>query len=1009
MSEGIRDFDPSAYGYRAFISYSRRDSEFVDDLYKRLTRYRAPRSLQGKDAKFGPPPKSLRVFLDRMSIEAGGTVPEGIKQKLRDSAFLIVVCSKSAIDSFWVNEEVRFFLSIASPDRILPILIRETADAPIEEIMPKPLLELEGATPMGADLLLDGGMVSVRDKIIGGLIGLAQDRVARAQELADRRALRRRSLALASITILFVLSSLAGMAAWTARNDALLAESRSLARASTEATVEQWRPDLGMLLALQALPRRASQWLPIDRPYEPQAAVALASSVFWQSHRQVIGEVSSDIVYRSPSISIAPDGARWLFAYDRTVEVWDSATETRLSIFELDAALGTIKSARFSAIDDTIAIVMEPTHYLFVSAVTGDIIAQGETTPSAYGEVAMSPTAAEAVIYRGGGDFWLVDTQTGATKQVLKGHTRHIQDVLFGPNGDQILSLAEDRSIRLWDVSTGAEISRLTTDEHMGFRDLLWSRDGQTAITTTDRAIQRWDLSNEQITHQENRARNGSRYGTIAGSKDGKLFALSDGDGISIRSATDLTELQRLDGHREEVAHLTFSANGQLLASTGQDFTARIWSVRTGREIARFVHPNRPFGEIAFTEHGVVAAGRDTAAYYWRLPPAAPIRTLSGHENAVQSVSFNADGTRLVSASADFTVKVWDADAGELMVPFGGDHSHGWIVLGAMFDPSGDKVLSFGEDDNAIIWDAETGEQIWGIGAEGTMRGGVFSPDGTYVALASADNSIGLLSAETGDVLFQADAHEGGARGAVFAPTRAEFMTHGSDGKIRIWDIETQSERLTINAFGLSVFTAAYSPDGRYIVGGTGGGGQGQATVFDALTGDVVAQLYPHNGAVRQAIFTADGGRVLTASADGYARLWDIESEAVVTSVSSNQRDLSDVDISPDGQRFVTVAYVSDGPSAVLWDLETGQRIADYYGQETTVLDVEFAPQRADQPMRFATAGIAGTIEIWEAPRAVQPDALIDRACAILQTTNRELTAQEALQFGLGWPVPNPC
>ena len=45
MSEGNRDFDPSDYGYRAFISYSRRDSEFVDDLYKRLTRYRVPRSL----------------------------------------------------------------------------------------------------------------------------------------------------------------------------------------------------------------------------------------------------------------------------------------------------------------------------------------------------------------------------------------------------------------------------------------------------------------------------------------------------------------------------------------------------------------------------------------------------------------------------------------------------------------------------------------------------------------------------------------------------------------------------------------------------------------------------------------------------------------------------------------------------------------------------------------------------------------------------------------------------
>ena len=107
-------FDPSGFSYRAFISYSRADTELVNDLYARLTRFRAPSSLRKTRGAYGPPPRSFRVFLDRMSIEAGGSVPDAIKRKLDESAFLVVICSTAGRDSFWVSEEIRYFLSIAS-------------------------------------------------------------------------------------------------------------------------------------------------------------------------------------------------------------------------------------------------------------------------------------------------------------------------------------------------------------------------------------------------------------------------------------------------------------------------------------------------------------------------------------------------------------------------------------------------------------------------------------------------------------------------------------------------------------------------------------------------------------------------------------------------------------------------------------------------------------------------------------------------------------------------------
>ncbi|MEL7030919.1 MAG: TIR domain-containing protein [Pseudomonadota bacterium] len=1003
------NFDPSAFSYRAFISYSRADTDIVNDLYARLTRFRAPAALQKTQGAYGHPPRSFRVFLDRMSIEAGGSVPDAIKRKLDESAFLIVICSKAARDSFWVSEEIKYFLSIASADRILPVLIRESADAPIEEILPQPLIALGDEMPIGADLIVDGGMVSVRDKMIGGLLGIAQDRIAREQERADRQALRRRSVALAAISILFVLSTLAGIAAWNARNDALLAESRGLARASTEATSTHWQPDLGMLLALKALPSGRAGLSIMDRPFEPQAAAALAASIFWQGERRTVGQPSDGIVYYSPEIAVAADGTKWLYGYDRQIEIWDSAARSLLLQKTLDDRFGTIEAAAFTPDGEQVVLVLDPTHYVLMSVATGEFLSQGETDPSAYGLTEVSPDRGQFFITRGRPEIRLYDSATAAEMQVLSGHTRQVYEVEYSHDGASIFSRAGDRSIRVWDTATGAESHRLETDEHMGFRSFAVSKDASVIISATDRLLQRWTLAEGEATNAEGRRTARIQFDAVTISPTVDVFAVSEGEDITLRSMQDLSVVHTLEGHREPVAYLAFSLDGRVLASTSLDRTARLWDTRSGKEIARFVHPNRPFEKIFFTQDGVIAAGRDEAAYYWRLPAILPQAKLEAHQNAVQSIAYSPDGTRLVSASADFNVNVWDTNAAALERTFGDRSSHGWVALGARFDPAGRRVVSFGEDDYALMWDVETGELIWSIGADGVMRDGVFSPDGTYVALASADGSIGVLFADTGEVKFQAEMHAGGARGVAFSPDSRELMSRGADGKIRFWDVASGTERLKIDAHGLGVSTASYSPDGRWIVTGSGGGGDGIAMVFDVATGETVARLYPHNDVVRQAVFTADGKRVLTAAADGFARLWDIETESVVTSVSSDQRDLSDVAISPDGQRFVTVAYQSDGPSAVLWDIESGQRLADYFGQSSTVLDVEFAPTLPGEPMQFATASYDGAVEIWTAPLPSNSEDLIDAACAILQPVNRTFSRQEALQYGLDWPVDPPC
>jgi WD40 repeat protein len=124
------------------------------------------------------------------------------------------------------------------------------------------------------------------------------------------------------------------------------------------------------------------------------------------------------------------------------------------------------------------------------------------------------------------------------------------------------------------------------------------------------------------------------------------------------------------------------------------------------------------------------------------------LRTLIGHKYAVHGCAWSPDGARIVSASYDNTVRIWDAESGETLRTLTG-HEHS--VNGCAWSPDGRHIVSASFDQTLRIWDADSGETLHRLtGHESWVQSCAWSPDGRWIASGSRDGTLRLWDAETG-------------------------------------------------------------------------------------------------------------------------------------------------------------------------------------------------------------------------------------------------------------------
>jgi tetratricopeptide (TPR) repeat protein len=206
--------ETSQFRYRAFLSYSHRDTPWAKWLHSALEGFRVDKDMVGRPTLVGPVPKTLRpIFRDREDFSAGHSLNEQTESALQSSQFVVVICSPNAARSIYVNEEIRRFKEIGRGGSVIPIIVDGEPGDPERECFPPALrfkigpdgkLTDEHEEPIAADARPQGdGKDTARLKLIAGLLGVGFDEIVRREDRARRQRMRNWIGALSVLTLSF--------------------------------------------------------------------------------------------------------------------------------------------------------------------------------------------------------------------------------------------------------------------------------------------------------------------------------------------------------------------------------------------------------------------------------------------------------------------------------------------------------------------------------------------------------------------------------------------------------------------------------------------------------------------------------------------------------------------------------------------------------------------------------------------------------------------------------------
>ena len=546
---------------------------------------------------------------------------------------------------------------------------------------------------------------------------------------------------------------------------------------------------------------------------------------------------------------------------------------------------------------------------------------------------------------------------------IPRGHSDNISCIAISPDNKYLASGSWDKSVKLWDLSSGKEIISYT-QFNSWVRSVAFSPDGKKLAMGSDKEFRISDLSNngkeifKKDIHYDD-------ISAIAFSPDNKLLITSgssknlDGEKlmyeIKIWNASTMVLLNKLEG-TGTIVKLKFTGNNQFTALSNmgvltvnaisgailknEDYSDKDlsdmspdgkWVVQDGFEdgLATLDIIDRSSKEIVHTFHGqrasiktvsfspdsryVVTGADDATIYLYDLQGMQLADKIQGNMSYPFGLCFTSDGKKLISGNYDKIIRVWNFPDLKLQQKMGGAAN---IIYNIALSPDGKSLAVMGtpgffNKSYIQVFDFNRGTVVQHFESSIFGKGLMYSPDGKYLISGSFDGGMGVYNATTSEKITSFESEKSTSQ--AISPDGKIIASTNYDANPPTLLIRSFPSGNSMNSFKLpySALTITFAKNSKSVFVGLASGDK--TVQVDINTGNIIKTFYHKSEyesttGIRKILVSNEGDKLITG--DDYSRLrwWDIATGTELSNMNVQSGMLNDLIFMPGKNQLLTAA-----------------------------------------------------------------------------------------------------
>lgn len=347
--------------------------------------------------------------------------------------------------------------------------------------------------------------------------------------------------------------------------------------------------------------------------------------------------------------------------------------------------------------------------------------------------------------------LWEIGTDDVKILHRLQGHEAPVYGLTFVAEGQHLVSASEDKTLRLWDTKSGVILRVL--QGHVGIVNDIATHLDKLYSASNDETIRRW---NATLPYQQLKEVSQQPI-SVAIAPDGKKLAVGFDDGaLRVYSLAKHQLLEeKLTAHQDRITRLTFNTQGNLLASSSYDKTAKLWKVT----------PQELMVQQEFI----------------------------GHTGKIYALALSPNDKLLATAGFDGQIGLFTVGSEQKPYFYQKAH-HNQKIYSIAFNHKGSQLLSGGQDGYMNLWKPYDNRPIWSTNEKDQIRWASFSPDGSHVANVGRDSLVHVYEMKNDEEQYSLSGHRNTIRRVIFSPNSQQIATVSNDTTVRLWDLSNPIE-----------------------------------------------------------------------------------------------------------------------------------------------------------------------------------------------------------------------